>query len=66
MKDSFKKKWVRSMLKWVGHVERIGDENLANRSDAQKVERKSRGGRPRMRCEDYVKRDLEKQQNFGV
>ena len=37
MKNSFKKKLVRSRLKWAGHVERMGDENLTKRADAQKV-----------------------------
>ena len=40
VKDSFKKKLVRSRLKWANHVERMGDEKLAKRSDAQKVEGK--------------------------
>ena len=40
VKESFKKKLVRSRLKWAGHVERMGDEKLAKRADAQKVERK--------------------------
>ena len=38
VKESSKKKLVRST--WVGHVEKIGDENLAKRADAQKVEGK--------------------------
>ena len=39
-KDSFKKKLVRSRLKWAGHVERKGDEKLAKGADAQKVKGK--------------------------
>jgi len=35
VKESFKKKIVRSMLKWAGHVERVGDEKLPKRSDVQ-------------------------------
>ena len=31
---------MRSRLKWAGYVERMGDEKLAKRSDAQKVEGK--------------------------
>ena len=41
-----------------GHVERMGDEKWAKRSDAQKVECKRMRGRPRVRREDCVKRDL--------
>ena len=29
VKESFKKKLVRSRLTWAGHVERMGDEKLA-------------------------------------
>ena len=48
MKESFKKKLVRSGLKWTGLVERTGDEKLAKGADAQKVEGKRRRGRPKM------------------
>ena len=58
VKESFKKKLVRSWLKWAGQVDRMGDEKLAKRADAQKVEGKGRRGRPRR--EDCVKRDLER------
>ena len=36
VRDSFKKKLVRSRLRWAGHVERLGDEKLAIKN--QKVE----------------------------
>ena len=55
-----RKKLARSKLKWAGHIERMGDEKLAKRSDTQKMEGKGRRGRPRMRWEDCVKRDLER------
>jgi len=29
VKESFKKKLMRGRLKWAGHMERMGDENLA-------------------------------------
>ena len=41
-------------------MERMGDEKLAKKSDTQKVKRKRRHGRPRIRWEDCVKRDLER------
>ena len=40
VKESFKKKLARNSLKWTGHVERMGDETLAKRSVALKVEEK--------------------------
>ena len=58
VKDSFKMKPARSRLMWAGHVERMGDEKLAKRADAQKVECKRMRGRPRMRREVCVKTDL--------
>ena len=41
-------------------MERMREEKLTERSDAQKVEGKGRGRRLRMRWEDCVKRDLER------
>ena len=38
VKESFKKKWVSSRLKWT--VERMGDKKIAKRADAQKMEGK--------------------------
>jgi len=32
--------WDEGMLKWANHVERMGDEKMAKRADAQKVEGK--------------------------
>ena len=40
LKESFKKKLVMSRLTWAGHVERMGDEKMAKRADAQKVKGK--------------------------
>ena len=40
VKESVKKKLVRRRLKWAGHVEKMGDEKLANRADALKMEGK--------------------------
>ena len=47
-KESFKKKLVRSRLKWTGHVKKMTDKKLAKSSEALKVEGKGRRGRPRM------------------
>ena len=43
-KDNFKKKLARSSLTWAGHAEMMGDENLANRADAQNAVRGERRG----------------------
>ena len=53
---------MRSTLKWAGHIARMGGDKLAKRSDAesQRVEGRRRRGRPRMRWEDCVKRDMER------
>ena len=58
VKESFKKKLPRSMLKWIGHVERMGDEKQATKANTQKVERKTSRRRPKLRWEDCTKRDL--------
>ena len=42
VKDSFKKKLVRSRLASADRVERKGDEKLVKRADAQKMEKKRR------------------------
>ena len=42
VKERFKKKLVRIRLKWAGHVESIGVEQLAKRTDVQKVRKKRR------------------------
>ena len=57
MKESFRKKLLRSRMTWIGHVERMGDEKLA-RTDAQKVDGKGKRGRPIIRWEACVNRDL--------
>ena len=41
-KRSFKKKLARSRLTWAGHVKTMGEEKLANRTDAQNAEGKRR------------------------
>ena len=40
MKENLKMKLLKSPLKLAGHVETMGDEKLAERADAQKVEGK--------------------------
>ena len=49
VKESLKKKLVRSGLTWAGDMERMGDEKRAKRADAQNMEGKMRRGRPKLR-----------------
>ena len=58
VKEIFTRKWVRSQLRWVGHVERMEGVQSTKRVDAVGVEGRQRTGRPRLRWEDCVKRDL--------
>ena len=43
---------------WAGHVERMEGERLTKRAGALRGEGRRRRGRPRLRWEDCVKRDL--------
>ena len=45
--ETFKKKLVRSRLKWAGHVERIRDEQLTKRAESGRKTMRRR--KPRMR-----------------
>ena len=49
---------MEKRLKWAGHVERMAEDRLRKRADAY-VEEGGRGGRLRLRWEDYVKRRQE-------
>ena len=50
---------VRSRLQWAGHVERMADDRLPKRAEELR-EHGRRRGRPRLRWEDCVKRDVKK------
>ena len=56
VKERFRRKLVRSQLKWAGHVGRMEGERLTKEADELRVEGKRRRGRPRLRWEDCVKR----------
>ena len=58
VKESFTRELVRSRLRWAEHVERMEGVRLTKRADALGVEGRRRRGRPRLRWEDCVKRDL--------
>ena len=56
VKEMFKTKWARSSLTMASHAERMGEEELAKRADAQKVE-----GKEDRNCDGgLLKRDLER------
>ena len=52
-------KIVKSRMKWAGHIVRMKDDKLPKRSETKKQGFRKRG-RPQLRCEDCVKRDLRK------
>ena len=51
---------VRSRLQWAGHVERMADDRLPKRAAELREQGRRRRGRPRLRWEDCVKRDVKK------
>ena len=52
------RKLVMSRLMWAGHVVRMEGVRLTKRADALRVDGRKRRGRPRMKWEGCVKRDL--------
>ena len=57
---SLTERLVRSRLQWVGHVERMADDRLPKRAAELREQGRRRRGRPRLRWEDCVKRDVRK------
>ena len=57
---SLTERLVRSRLQWVGHVERMADDRLPKRAAELCEQGRRRRGRPRLRWEDCVKRDVRK------
>ena len=49
---------MRSRLQWAGHVERMADDRLPKRTTELHEQDRRRRGRPRLRWEDCVKRDV--------
>ena len=60
MQRSLTEKLVRSRLLWAGHVERMADDRLLKRAAEVREQGRRRRGRPRLRWEDCVKRDVRK------
>ena len=57
---SLTERLVRSRLQWAGHVERMADDRLLKRVAELRQQGRRRRGRPRLRWEDCVKRDVRK------
>ncbi len=57
---SLTERLVRSRLQWAGHVERMGDDRLPKRAAELREQGRRRRGRPSLRWEDCVKRDVRK------
>ena len=49
---------MRSRLQWAGHVERMADDRLPKRAAELCEQGRRRRGRPSLRWEDCVKRDV--------
>ena len=57
---SLAERLVRSRLQWAGHIERMADDRLPKRAAELREQGRRRRGRPRLRWEDCVKRDVRK------
>ena len=53
-------KIVKSRIKWAGHMVRMNDDKLPKRAETKRQEGSRKRGRPQLRWEDCVKRDLRK------
>ena len=62
---SLTERLVRSRLQWAGRVERMADERLPKRAAELREGGRRRRGRPRLRWEDCVKRDVKKTEEEG-
>ena len=57
---SLTERLARSRLQWAGHVERMADDRLPKRTAKLREQGRTRRGRPILRWEDCVKRDVKK------
>ena len=57
---SLTERLVRSRLQWAGHVGRMADDRLPKRAAELREDGRRRRGRPMLRWEDCVKRDVRK------
>ena len=49
---------MRNRLQWAGHIERMADDRVPKRAAELCEQGRRRPGRPRLRWEDCVKRDV--------
>ena len=49
---------VKCWMRWAGHLVRMGKERMANRADMMREQGGMKKGRPRLRWEDCVRRDI--------
>jgi len=52
-------RWKESIIRWAGHVARMGGRRCLYRDFVEKPEGKSPLGTPRRRCENNFKMDLQ-------
>ena len=57
---SLTERLVRSRLQGAGHVKRMADDRLPTRAAELREQGRRRRWRPRLRCDDWVKRDVRK------
>ena len=57
---SLTERLVWSRLQWTGHVERMADDMLQKRATELREQGRRRRGRPKLRWEDCIKRDVRK------
>ena len=57
---SLTERLVRNRLQWAGHIERMADDRLLKRAAELREQGTRIRGRPRLRGEDCVKRDVRK------
>ena len=53
-------KWIKGQkIRWVSHLERMGEDRMPKKISTQELEGTRRRGRPRKRWKEEVERDLE-------
>ena len=57
---SLTERLARSRLQWEGHVDRMADDRLPQIAAELREQARRRRGRPRLRWEDCLKRDVKK------
>ena len=58
MQCSLTRRLVRSRMRWAGHVVRMDVSKLAKREEVIKHQGRRKKGRPQLRWEDCVRRDM--------